>query len=69
MQITLNKQQEEFIAAQLAQGNFSHPDEVVNAAFKLLEKLQTEYQDWLTETRTQVNLPPFSGSGEKANNV
>ncbi|QIZ73832.1 CopG family transcriptional regulator [Oxynema aestuarii AP17] len=50
MQITLNKQQEEFIAAQLAQGNFSHPDEVVNAAFKLLEKLQTEYQNWLTET-------------------
>ncbi|AMW26800.1 ribbon-helix-helix domain-containing protein [Arthrospira platensis] len=69
MQITLNKQQEEFIAAQLAQGNFSHPDEVVNAAFKLLEKLQTEYPDWLTETREQVNLPPFSGSGEKANNV
>jgi antitoxin ParD1/3/4 len=54
MQITLNKQQEEFIAAQLAQGNFSHPDEVVNAGFKLLEKLQTEYQDWLTETRSKV---------------
>ena len=54
MPITLNKQQEEFIAAQLAQGNFSHPDEVVNAAFKLLEKLQTEYQDWLTETRAKV---------------
>ncbi|HAO13344.1 MAG TPA: type II toxin-antitoxin system ParD family antitoxin [Planktothrix sp. UBA8407] len=54
MQITLNKEQEGFIAAQLAKGNFSHPDEVVNAAFKLLEKLQTEYQDWLTETRTKV---------------
>ncbi len=54
MQITLNKQQEAFIAAQLAQGNFSHPDEVVNAAFKLLEKLQNEYQDWLTETRAKV---------------
>lgn len=54
MEITLNKQQEELIAAQLAQGNFSHPDEVVNAAFKLLEKLQTEYQDWLTETRAKV---------------
>ncbi|VXD15213.1 Antitoxin ParD (fragment) [Planktothrix serta PCC 8927] len=41
MQITLNKEQEGFIAAQLAKGNFSHPDEVVNAAFKLLEKLQS----------------------------
>nr|WP_317267686.1 type II toxin-antitoxin system ParD family antitoxin [Arthrospira sp. SH-MAG29] len=59
MQITLNKQQEEFIAAQLAQGNFSHPDEVVNAAFKLLEKLQTEYPDWLTETRAKVQSAFF----------
>lgn len=54
MQITLNQQQEEFIASQLAQGNFSHPDEVVNVAFKLLEKLQTEYQEWLNETRIKV---------------
>lgn len=43
MQITLNKQQEELIAAQLAQGNFNHLDEGVNAAFKLLEKLQAVY--------------------------
>ncbi|KKD36580.1 ribbon-helix-helix domain-containing protein [Limnoraphis robusta] len=54
MQITLNEQQQKFIAAQLASGNFTHPDEVVNVAFRLLEKLQTEYQDWLTETRTKV---------------
>ncbi|WP_354636354.1 type II toxin-antitoxin system ParD family antitoxin [Planktothricoides raciborskii] len=54
MQITLNKQQEEFIAAQLARGNFNHPDEVVNAAFRLLEQLQTEHEEWLTETRAKV---------------
>ena len=54
MQITLNKQQEQFIAAQLASGNFNHPDEVVNTAFHLLEKLQTEYKEWLAETRDKV---------------
>ncbi|MCW6038271.1 hypothetical protein K4A83_18615 [Spirulina subsalsa FACHB-351] len=48
MQITLNKQQEEFVAAQLAQGNFSYLDQVVNGAFKWLENLPTEYKDWLT---------------------
>jgi Arc/MetJ-type ribon-helix-helix transcriptional regulator len=45
MQITLNEQQEKFITTQLASGNFSHPEEVVTTAFKLLEKLQAEYSN------------------------
>lgn len=56
MEITLNKQQEQFIANQLAQGNFTNPDEVVTVAFRLLEKLQTDYQDWLTETRDKLDM-------------
>ncbi len=56
MEITLNKQQEQFIANQLAQGNFTNPDEVVTVAFRLLEKLQTDYQDWLTETRDKLDI-------------
>lgn len=56
MEITLNKQQEQFIANQLAQGNFTNPDEVVTVAFRLLEKLQTDYQDWLTETREKLDM-------------
>jgi len=54
MQITLNQQQEQFIAAQLASGNFDRPDEVVTVAFRLLEKLQNEYQEWLAETRDKI---------------
>ncbi|MEA5419071.1 type II toxin-antitoxin system ParD family antitoxin [Spirulina sp. CCNP1310] len=48
MQITLNEQQTQFITTQLASGNFTHPEEIVTTAFKLLEKLQAEYTDWLT---------------------
>ena len=36
MQITLNQQQEQFIAAQLASGNFTHAEEVANLALRLL---------------------------------
>lgn len=56
MQITLNEKQEQFIATQLASGKFTHADEVINTALNLLEKLQTEYQDWLTETRSKVEV-------------
>lgn len=56
MEITLNEKQEQFIATQLASGKFTHADEVVNTALSLLEKLQTEYQDWMAETRSKVEV-------------
>jgi len=56
MQITLNQQQEQFIAAQLATGNFTHASEVVNAALRLLEKSQAEDQEWILETRAKVEV-------------
>lgn len=54
MQITLNQHQAQFVNTQLASGHFNNPEEVVATAFTLLEKLQSEYQDWLTETRNQL---------------
>jgi antitoxin ParD1/3/4 len=54
IQITLTQHQEQFVTEQLASGNFTNPEEVVTTAFTLLEKLQSEYQDWLTETRSQL---------------
>jgi len=54
MQITLNEQQTQFITTQLASGNFTHPQEVITTALKLLEKLQSEYPDRLTEILTQL---------------
>jgi len=56
MQITLNQQQEQFIAAQLASGNFTHAEEVVNLALRLLEKSQAEHQEWMLETRAKVEV-------------
>ncbi|WP_072621096.1 ribbon-helix-helix domain-containing protein [Spirulina major] len=54
MQITLNEQQTQFITTQLASGNFTHPQEAITTALKLLEKLQSEYPDRLTEILTQL---------------
>lgn len=54
MQITLNEQQEQFITAQLATGKFSHAEEVVRIALRLLEKSQAEEQEWITATRAKV---------------
>jgi antitoxin ParD1/3/4 len=69
MQITLNQQQEQFIAAQLATGNFTHASEVVNAALRLLEKSQAEDQEWIADVGSKIdeaiaaskNTPPVDG--------
>ena len=56
MQITLDKQQEKFVTAQLATGKFTHAEEVVRLALRLLEKSQTEEQEWITATRAKVEI-------------
>ncbi|MEM9542588.1 MAG: type II toxin-antitoxin system ParD family antitoxin [Cyanobacteria bacterium P01_E01_bin.42] len=56
MNITLNSQQEEFIAAQLASGKFENADRVVTVALCLLEKLQEEYEEWIVETRAKLEV-------------
>ncbi|MDJ0689728.1 MAG: type II toxin-antitoxin system ParD family antitoxin [Xenococcaceae cyanobacterium MO_188.B32] len=56
MNIQLKPEHEKFIQAQIASGNYNSEEEVVDIAFKLLEKLQSEYIEWIEETRQKVNV-------------
>lgn len=54
--ISLKPEHEQFIQAQIASGRFTNPDEVIDLAFKVLEKLDTEYIQWLEQTRQKVEV-------------
>ncbi|MBP5976565.1 type II toxin-antitoxin system ParD family antitoxin [Brasilonema sp. CT11] len=56
MNISLKPEHEQFIQAQIASGRFNNPDEVIDLAFKVLEKLHTEYIQWLEQTRQKVEV-------------
>jgi antitoxin ParD1/3/4 len=43
MNIQLQPKQEEFIQKQLNTGKFDNPEQVIDAAFKVLENLQDDY--------------------------
>lgn len=55
MNITLGSEQERFIRAQLAQGQFQSANEVVAMALQLLERQQREYQAWVEDVRGKVD--------------
>lgn len=55
MNITLNAEQEQFIQAQLKQGRVKSVNELLTQAFKLLEEKYQEYENWIEETRQQVD--------------
>jgi len=56
MNISLKAEHEQFIQAQIASGKFANADEVIDLAFKLLEKLDNEYIQWLEQTRQKVEV-------------
>jgi antitoxin ParD1/3/4 len=56
MIITLRPEHEKFIQSKITEGQFSDPDEVVDMAFRLLEKCSAEYAEWITEVREQVAI-------------
>jgi len=56
MNIQLKPEQEQFIQAQIATGKYAKPEEVVDVAFKLLDKLSAEYTQWIEETRQKVDV-------------
>jgi antitoxin ParD1/3/4 len=56
MNISLKPEHEQFIQAQIASGKFANVDEVIDLAFKLLEKLDNEYIQWLEQTRQKVEV-------------
>ncbi|HLP88899.1 MAG TPA: type II toxin-antitoxin system ParD family antitoxin [Nostocaceae cyanobacterium] len=56
MNIQLKPEHEQFIQAQIATGRFSNADEVIDIAFQLLAKLNSEYQQWIEETRQKIDV-------------
>jgi antitoxin ParD1/3/4 len=56
MSISLKPEHEKFVQSQVASGNFANQEEVIDTAFRLLKKLQDEYEQWLKETRNKIDL-------------
>lgn len=53
--MALNSEQQEFIQARVESGQYKNADEVVDAAFKLLEKRE-QYDQWLKDAREDVQV-------------
>lgn len=56
MTIKLKPEQEKFIEAQVASGKYKSPEEVMDKMFFVFERLQSEYDEWVTETRQKVDV-------------
>jgi antitoxin ParD1/3/4 len=56
MNIQLKPEHEDFIQAQLATGKYTNAEEVVDKAFQLMEKLHSDYAEWIDETRQKVDI-------------
>lgn len=56
MTIQLKPEQEKFIEAQVANGKYNSPEEVMDKMFLVFERLQSEYDEWVKETRKKVDV-------------
>jgi antitoxin ParD1/3/4 len=56
MSITLTSEQEQFVQEMIATGRFQKPEEVIQAAFDLLEEHSVQYQQWVNEIREKVDV-------------
>jgi antitoxin ParD1/3/4 len=56
MNISLKPEHEEFIKSQVLSGRFANQEEVIDMAFRLLKKLQGEYEQWIEETRNKIDV-------------
>ncbi|NEP76756.1 MAG: type II toxin-antitoxin system ParD family antitoxin [Okeania sp. SIO3C4] len=56
MNIILSPEQEKFIQSQIAKGRYTNIQQAIDAALKLLEKQEQDYQEWLNETRAKVKI-------------
>ena len=54
MTIQLKPEQKKFIETQVASGKYSSPEELMDKIFLVFERLQSEYEEWLSETRTKI---------------
>lgn len=56
MTIQLKPEQEKFIKSQVASGKYNSPEEVMDKMFLVFERLQSEYDEWVKETRKKVDI-------------
>ena len=56
MTIQLKPEQEKFIEEQVASGKYNSPEEVVDKMFQVFKNLQSEYDEWVKETRNKVDV-------------
>ena len=56
MAIQLKPEQEKFIEEQVASGKYNSPQEVVDTMFQVFGNLQSEYDEWVKETRDKVDV-------------
>jgi antitoxin ParD1/3/4 len=56
MNIELQPKQNEFIQKQLEAGKFDSPEQVIDAAFKVLENFQDDYWQWVDATRQKIDV-------------
>lgn len=54
MAFQLKPEQEKFIEAQVASGKYHSPEEVMDKMFLVFERLQSEYDEWLKDTRVKI---------------
>lgn len=56
MTIQLKPEQEKFIKSQVASGKYNSPEEVMDKMFLVFERLQSEYDEWVSETRKKIDI-------------
>jgi antitoxin ParD1/3/4 len=56
MNIQIKPELEEIIAAQIATGRYTNPEDVISKALKLLLEWDKGYQNWVEETRKKVDV-------------
>jgi len=60
MNIQIKPELEEIIAAQIATGRYTNPEDVISKALKLLLEWDKGYQNWVEETREKVDFNSHS---------
>lgn len=56
MSITLTSEQEQFVQEMIVTGHYQKAEEVIQAAFDLLEEHSVQYKQWLNEVREKVDV-------------
>lgn len=56
MNIQIQPELEQIIAAQIATGRYANPEDVISKALKLLLEWEKGYQQWVEETRKKVDV-------------